>query len=683
MKKICFVFLLLTLLFCPSAVLAEEERDARMKVEKPWINSNVIGTVTEDFRPSQKDDFYVARDHDWLASATLKPGRSRNSGFDELQDDVDAKLRALMTDPSLEGHDADLVRNLYALWMDWDARNKTDLSAIKKHTDAVEAIKTLDGLTAYFKSEECLYHGAMIAGFGIGIDNRDSSAYNVELAATGLSLGDSAEYKKLTENGRRTKKMSEAVAAYMLKKLGYTEDEAQERIRRAFAFEEKLAGSMMTHGELYSPEAIEKMYNPVTLQELRERSKVFPFADILDAHGAGRSRLINLEQPEWLARLNQVYTEENLDDIKAYLVRNIASSYIRVIDEASYREYQRLANERFGITQSRPDNEAAAQVVHSSLPVPLSRLFAAKHVGAKAKEDVTGIIHEVIGYYREMLETEDWLSPETRKKAIEKLNAITIRVAYPDKWEDYGPLEIGTKESGETLLSASEKLRRFRWALGFEAKLNQKVDREIWPWDGDIAEVNAYYSPSNNAIMIIAGILGGVFYGPEMSVEEKLGGIGAVIGHEISHAFDTNGAQFDKDGNVANWWTEEDYKTFQARADRLIQYFSGMVVTPSGEKYDGKLVQTESIADMTGIKAMLGLAKKREHFDYDKFFAAYANIWRLVQTREAMDSVLKRDVHALPCLRVNAVLQQFKEFHETYGLRPGDGMYLAESVAVW
>ena len=158
-----------------------------------------------------------------------------------------------------------------------------------------------------------------------------------------------------------------------------------------------------------------------------------------------------------------------------------------------------------------------------------------------------------------------------------------------------------------------------------------------------------------------------------------------VIGHEVSHAFDTNGAQFDKTGNVAKWWTDEDYTKFQERADRLIKYFDGMTVTPEGAKYNGKLVHTEVIADMAGIKAMLGIAEGREGFDYGKFFRNFAKIWKLIQTRERTDMVLKTDVHALPYLRVNATLQQYEEFHKYYGVREGDGMYLApaDRVAVW
>ena len=226
-------------------------------------------------------------------------------------------------------------------------------------------------------------------------------------------------------------------------------------------------------------------------------------------------------------------------------------------------------------------------------------------------------------------------------------------------------------------------MRDFKIKKYFYDRLNTKVDHDLWI--SDVTVVNAYYKPSENSINIIAGILGGDFYNSSMSYEQKLGAIGMVIGHEISHAFDTRGAQFDKTGNMSMWWTAEDFKKFNERADRLIKYLSSMIVDDTGNHYNGALVHTETIADMTGIKAMLGIAASHEGFDYDKFFRQYAIIWKLVQTRERIDSLLKFDVHAMPYIRVNAIVQQFPEFFETYKIVSGDKMYLAPDsrVAVW
>ena len=644
-----------------------------------WLNSNIKGAVTDKYTPALKDDFYVNANHDWLSTAQIRPGYSRNGAFTELQDIIDARLKALMTDPAISGHDAELVKTLYSLWLDWDSRNDEGLSELKAISQNLLKVSTLEELTQYFKTEESFYHDIVIADFELGRDNKDSESHNIELVSTHLPLGDSAEYRELTPNGARTKKMHDAIVTYMLRRLGYSEEEAGKFLEASFRFEKAIAAKIMTREEVYSPEAIEKMYNPLTLEELRKKSPVFPFAEILEAHSA-YSKLMNLNEPEWLAALNDLYTPANLEDIKAYLFCRLAEGYITKTDEPAYREYQRLSRERYGMTGSKPDDELAVDFVHSNLAAQVSRLYIAKYLPKQAKSEVEQIIRDTVKYYEKMLAGEEWLSEATRKKAVEKLKAMRLNAAYPDKWLDDSELKINPDG---TLLEALAALKRFNVQKNFYERLNTKVDHDLWI--NDVVVVNSYYRPSENSINIIAGILGGDFYNADMSYEEKLGGIGMVIGHEISHAFDTDGAQFDKTGNVAKWWTDEDYKAFQARADRLIKYFDAFTVTPEGTKYNGKLVHTECIADMAGVKAMLGIAAEHEGFDYDKFFRNYARIWKNIQTRERTDMLLKVDVHALAYLRVNAIVQQYEEFHKFYGIKAGDGMYLApnERVAVW
>ena len=641
-----------------------------------WPVSNIIGSV-KDYNPKLIDDFYANVNHEWLINAKLKPGRVRTGAFNELQDVIDERLKALMTDETVKGHDGELVRTLYALWLDWDSRNEEGIDDLNTQAKKITAITSINELSEYFKTKDSFYNGTVIADYVAGFDNIDSEAYNLEILATGLSLGDSAEYRKMTSNGERTKKMHDGIVMYMLRRLGYPESEAKKFLESSFEFEKAISESMMTVDELNAPEAIKKMYNPITMQELREKSKAFPFADIIEAHNAN-SKLICLEQPKWLEALNALYTPENLENIKAYLLCNLAGSYITITDEPAFREYQRLSRERYGITQSRPDDELAVNFVHSSLSVPVSRIYVSRYVPAEYKREITEIINDTVKYYRNMLAGEEWLSEATRNKAIEKLNAMRLNVAYPDKWVDFSGLNIDSKKG---LIEAVKAMRRYKTQKYFYERLNTRVDHDLWI--NDVVVVNSYYRPSENSINIIAGILGGEFYNSEMSYEEKLGGIGAVIGHEISHAFDTNGAQFDKNGSMKDWWTEEDYKKFQTRADKLIKYFSAMKV--NGENYNGALVQTESIADMAGIKAMLGIAENHKDFDYDKFFRSYARIWKTAETPEFVDVLIKTDVHALSFLRVNAIVQQYEKFYETYKIQKGAGMYLApdERVAVW
>ncbi|MCR5355843.1 MAG: M13 family metallopeptidase, partial [Lachnospiraceae bacterium] len=311
------------------------------------------------------------------------------------------------------------------------------------------------------------------------------------------------------------------------------------------------------------------------------------------------------------------------------------------------------------------------------LYTPLDKAYLEKYDATETKKRVTKICEDVISAYRDMLSQEEWLSEETRNKAIEKLDALKIKAVYPDKWEDYDKLEL----DGLSLYDCNKEIMRYLCDLDIQ-KTGGKVDHDIWTVD--ILDANAYYDPQENSINIILGLLGEPFYYDGMPDEALYGGIGAAIGHEISHAFDTSGAQYDKDGNLNDWWTEEDYSAFTERADKLIAYYDNITVW-EGQNAIGNNVQGEVIADIAGIKAMLMIAAETPGFDYDEFFRSYAGIWRRVNSREFEEFCLFKDPHPLTYLRTNVTLQQFDEFLETYDIREGDNMYLApeDRISVW
>ena len=348
-----------------------------------------------------------------------------------------------------------------------------------------------------------------------------------------------------------------------------------------------------------------------------------------------------------------------------------------VLDREAYETGVDAHNIVSGATGMPSDEEYAFNLVRASLTTPMDKAFLEKYDATQMKKDITQICQDAIDYYRQMLKEEDWLSDKTKKMAIKKLDNMTINAVYPEKWEDYSKLSI----DGLSYFDAMKEIYDYKFALNAE-KTGKKVDNEIW--DIDILETNAYYDSSNNSINIIRGILGDPFYREDMSKEELLGGVGAAIGHEISHAFDTSGAQYDEKGNFNNWWTDEDYEAFLERADKLVKYYNGMTAF-GGEKVRGENIQTEAIADLAGDKCMLGIASKEKNFDYDKFFRANADVWKRVNTVEYEYLCLTQDVHPLVYLRVNAEFPQFDEFIETYDIKEGDNMYIApeDRVLVW
>lgn len=650
----------------------------------PWLNANVAGTVTEDTTAELKDDFNLAVNYDYLKDTKIGEGRSGENSFEELQDMVNKRLIKMMTDETIEGHDASLLRELYAMWLDWDARNAVGMSEMMPHIEAIQQIETLKGLTEYLTSEEGIFYGASLSGAVLTADGEDSRWYCLDIVRTPLSLGDSDEYEKLTSVGERSLKAYREMAGLLLGKAGYEEKEAEEIIDNAYAFEEALAPAIMSTAECYAADAMERMLNKVTMEELAEMSPNYPIAEIIKAAGLGNSERINLNEPEWLSKINEVYTEENLEKIKSYILVHTLLDFGDVLDEETFRELMRISNEASGITGSKADEELALSTVQIFLQTSLSKVYVSEYVSAEMRDDVTNIIKESISAYRTMLASEEWLSDETKEKALEKLDYITINAAYPDKWEDTDGLKITPKEDGGSYFNALTEIARYRMELQ-KTKVNTKIDREAWATDMPLTIVNAFYNPTDNSINIIAGILGGSFYNSDMTEEEKLAGIGVVIGHEISHAFDTTGAQFDKDGNFASWWTDEDYNAFGERAQKLIDYYDTIVPFDGGENYPGSNVQGEAIADMAGVKCMLLLAEEEEDFDYDAFFRAYASLWKGIYSREYCEQSAYQDSHPMDYLRVNVTLMQQPEFYETYDIKEGDGMYMAEEdrIAVW
>ena len=654
--------------------------EERLSIEKPWINSCIMGTINESYDPSLKDDFYVNINRDWLMNTKFKPGKSCTSSFEELQYIIDCNIKDLMTDKSIKTHDADLIRKLFKVYMDFKSR-ESNLDRLKGHIKIVQDIETLDQLSQYFKSEECEKHGCSIIHFGRALDLKETNKYCIGISTIGLTFGDSDEYsKELTSNGQKKKDYFEKILKYVMQRFGYTDEEYNDILEMRYKFEFMAAHHIDSYEESSKPDYIEKIYNPVTLDKLNEMSKVFPIVDIMKSSKISHSKLITLYEPKYLEFLNTIYIQDNVELIKSYLISCMLYSYINYIDEESFRYFMKCYYERCGITTEMPDDEIFSSWVNSTLPTCTSKAYLAKYVDTSIKSEIEELIKKIIKVYKKMLQSQKWLSDETKSKAIDKLDHLTIHVVNPDKWNDYSGLSLFKLNNLYDIITT---INDYKWKKFTLDRINTEKDREMWA--NDITSVNAYCNQLENAIIITAGILNGSFYSKDMTIEEKLGAIGVIIGHEISHCFDTNGAQFDKDGNFNNWWNEEDLKNFRDRCSKIDTYFDEMVLSEDGTHYKGILVNKEFTADITGMKCMLTIAKKIKNFDYDKFFRSYARLWKCLRTQESMDSLIKTDCHEVECLRVNCVLQQFDEFINTYDLSKSDKMYLDKDkrISIW
>lgn len=664
-------FLLAMMILTTSQVMAAPDFGGG----SPWLEGDIKANVTEATETSPKEDFNLYVNKDWILQSKILEGYASDSSFMEIQQETDRKSKEILTDSSLTGHNAELVRDYYQKFLDWGARNAVGLAPLQKDIDRIRGITSIDDVSKLMSSEEGFFLPKFLAVETMAkLD--DASEYTVCVEPAPLLLSDAAEYKTRTSYGDRYYSAEKKAAVKVLAKLGYTEKEAEAMFDDVIAFEGRLAEASYTSAETMADDYYQRTNNMVTLDQLRQSSPEYPVADIIMGWGYGASKDYMSINPAYITRLNELYTEENLEHIKNYLIICSVLKNMKNLDRDVYQIYMEMNTALTGAAQA-PDETVAYNNVRNFLTEPMNQVYLKKYDSRQMKADITEICKNVIAYYRTMLEQEDWLSAATKARAIKKLDRIKIHAAYPEKWYDYSSLNL----SADSYYDASIKIARFNWARD-QKRVNQKVNPD--EWDIDILECNAYYNPSDNSINIMTGILGGRLYSSGMKEEALYAGIGSVIGHEISHAFDTNGAQFDENGNMANWWTDEDLANFKARAAKLSAYYD-KIIPYTGEKVRGSNVQSEAIADMAGMKAMLAIMSAKQNVDYDLFFRSYAEMWKTNNTAQREEWILMQDSHPLPYLRVNVTLQQFEEFFKTYDIKEGDTMYLApeDRILVW
>ena len=689
MKKVILLVLALCLCFPAfGTAFAEEAAESGPVLNDgtPWVDYSLRENIAQVERKpdSPKDDFYLWANYDWLKSTEIQPGNYSAESFIDVEQEVTAQCLKVLADTSLKSDDAALVKYLYNACLDWDARNAVGVEPLRKIVDRISAVSSLDELTQMFSSEE--YLGFRLFQTSLERNPNSPDFWITEILPPYLVLEDSAEYRERSETGKALEAAYKKIFSKMLEKLGYSPEEASGIVSQAFALETELADSIMTSAEEMSPEYVQRINNVMSRAEAEMLCASFPWLEILDSMGYAGAQHYMVTQPAYLQKLDGIYREDRLEDLKDILIVRTAHTFRPFLDRESYD----LTNElyaAFGVEGTMPEEVVACLSVRSMLPAQMAKAFFEKYDPTKMKTDIIRLCEEAIGYYRKMLTEEDWLMEETRAKAIEKLDKMRIMAVCPEKWPDYSGLSLEGLSYFDCSLEIARAVSAFEKSL-----VDQPVDPDLWffcgedEWVNDVLTTNAVYVGNVNIILILRGILGSAVYREDMSEEELFGAIGYVIAHEISHAFDPTFSQYDADGKLNNWWTEADYAAFNARAKKVIDYYNGITVF-SGLPVSGENVQGEAIADLGGIKCMLSLLeeKKKGDVDYRAFFEAVAKTWRRLISWEAEYYNLLQDPHLLNYLRVNTMVQQFPQFFETYGITEGDGMWLKpeDRLRVW
>ena len=635
-------------------------------------------TVASKSQVRIQDDFYTAVNEKWLQEAVIKPGYPSISTFDELQDKCRVQLDGIFkqifeNQDQYKANSAEKkMLNLYNNYLNVEERNKEGINPIKPYMDEIKAAKDISGITKLLNNLR-IQQNTGLFNVGVGADLKDSTKNCVYINSTGLFLSNSDYYTKDTEMSRA---MKTALNTYLNKitvLYGYSETEAKKKIDNAFKLDSMLAPSIIGQDEsTVDPNIYDKIYNVYTLEQLDQLAPNLKPSAMLKNMGFDKAKKVVLQEPEWLKALDKIYTKENVDIIKDALEIRFLYSTATLLGEKFENANKELTATLYGVEGETSREEQALNVISGIFSDEIGRLYVEKTFSKEEKEDVEALVKEIIANYKEKLQKVEWMSPETKANAIKKLDTMTIKVGYPDQWMDYTELDIKSIEEGSSLVENVFNIAD--WSFANQVKsLNQLVDKTTFLISPQT--VNACYNPSANDITFPAAILEAPYYDINQSREANLGGIGAVIAHEISHAFDTNGSHFDEKGNVANWWKEQDYTKFEENTKKVRSFYSQIEVLP-GKNVNGDLTVSENIADITAISCMLDILNKEKSPDYKAFFESWAKVWRIKSSDAYTEQLLQLDSHSPGKVRANAVVQQFEEFYKAYGVKQGDDMYI-------
>ena len=626
-----------------------------------------------------KDDLYEAVNGEWLKTAKIPDDKPATGGFNDLVDEIDKQLMddfdayAAGKEKSDDSRFNEMIK-LYRLAKKFDWRKKVGPQPLKRMLASVENLNSYEDYQSQWKNWILAGMPSPIS-FDIDADMKNATVYALFASSPSLILPDKSYYEaeKKAQHDQLLQLWSSMVEALM-DKLGYSKEEAKKIIDDAIKFDALLAPNVKSAEEAadYS-----KMYNPQTVAELAGATDQLDIAAIIKQLVGEEPEKVIVTEPEYFKALNKIL-QDNFELFKNWAL-------IRVIREnASYLDDEmREINGRYGRALSgskKPVSQRkfAFYLARDMFSQVAGDYYGKKYFGPQAKADVHHMVEQMIKVYKGRLTNNQWLSKDTRDKAILKLDKLGIQVGYPDKIPAlYDQFKVDEEESlianlNQLIVTANKELFS-RW--------NTPVDR--MRWEMSAATVNAYYHPFKNIIVFPAAILQAPFYSLKQSSSQNYGGIGAVIAHEISHAFDNNGSLFDEFGNLNNWWTDEDSAHFKQLAQKMIDEFDGIPF--AGQKVNGKLTVSENIADAGGLSCALEAAKTEADFNAQEFFINWATIWRMKATEQYMQLLLSIDVHAPQKLRANIQAENLDDFYTAFEIKPGDEMYRApeDRVHIW
>ena len=654
-----------------------------------------IDTSLMDKTVSPKNDFFKYVNGTWLKNTPIPADKTRWGSFDELRQNTDKDalniLKAAAKNPKyLSTTDQGKAISMYKSVMDTVARNKQGIAPLKPYLTRIDAVKNIKDLQKLMMEEEAVGGGVGFFGVGVGADEKNSNRNVVSLGPGGLGLPDRDYYVSDDKDSKEKRDKYALHVAKMLQFLGEKPEQAKADSDKIVALEIQMSKPRLDRVERRDAR---KQYNPTSIGDLQKMLPIIDWNSYIKGVGFTKLDTIIVSQPRYMIALQTIFKENKVEDWKAYmrwnLLRSAAGQLSTDIEAANFEFYGKTLT---GALKQRPRHEKALQVVNGTVGEALGKLYVEKMFPAEAKEKASKMIQNIIKAYKIRINNLTWMSAETKKKAIEKLDKLTIKIGYPDKWEDYSALVVKSPEVGGSYFDNVKNVSKWRWDKEL-AKLSKPVDKTEWGMSPQT--VNAYYNPSYNEIVFPAAILQPPFYNYEADEAVNYGGIGAVIGHEISHGFDDEGSRYNAEGNLVDWWTESDLKQFTALGTALADQYSALEPLP-GIHVDGKFTLGENIGDLGGINAaydglQLYLKETKNpglidgYTPEQRLFISWATIWRSKMRDEAIKNQVKTDPHSPGMYRGYVPLQNLDTFYQAFDIKPGDGMYVApeKRVKIW
>ncbi len=652
-----------------------------------------IDLTLMDTTAAPQQDFYRYVNGVWLDNTEIPSDRSRWGSFDELrkkssENVLEVLEEAMASGKYSKGQDQYKAAVFYSSAMDTAAINAAGLDPIKPYLDKINKIQSIADIQKY--NEETIHLGSRaFFDFAVFPNLKNSTMNAAYLTAGSIGLPERDYYTKDDEDSEKIRQDYVNHIVRMYEFLGVKE-EALAKAKNILAIETALAEKMLTKEESRNPLLL---YNPRAIADLDQKVSAVNWNGFLEGIGAGKMDTILVLQPKYIEALEQTLADFSIDDLKDYVLwteYNGAAGYLSAdIEQANFDFYGKTLR---GAEEMRPRWERILDVSSGVVGEAIGKLYVDKYFPEDAKAKAADMVANIKLAMGDRIRGLDWMTDSTKTRALEKLDAFTVKIGYPNKWKDYSSMDIKSVEEGGSY--AANMIAASKWSFENQLEdLGKEVDKTEWGMSPQT--VNAYYNPLNNEIVFPAAILQPPFYNYQADAAVNYGGIGAVIGHEISHGFDDQGSRFDASGNMENWWTDTDRTQFEARNQKLIDQFDSYEPLP-GVNVNGRFTLGENIGDLGGINVAYDglqkhLAANGNPGDIDgftpeqRFFISWGTIWRGKMRNEEMINRIKTDPHSPGQYRAVGPISNLPAFYQAFDVKPGDAMYMPDSsrVKIW